>query len=278
MNTTSQNDFFRTELSGQGHLVPVIALHCSGANGSQWNHLTSVLGRDATLFAPTLAGPEAAVAGWSMRSYSLAEEARPLVDHLRKAPRPVHLVGHSYGGALALHIARHYPEHVASLCLYEPTSFSLLARSGPKDQSLYREIETLAISMDEGLEEGHAAYVAEVFTDFWGGLGAWWALSVERQQQLMAWVPKVALDFGALLYEPQGPGLRRSLPVTLQSGAQTRDHAKRIVALLAKEAPQANLVELAGAGHLGPFTFRDKVSGIIKDHIEKLSVPALRTR
>ncbi|TQV78627.1 alpha/beta fold hydrolase [Denitrobaculum tricleocarpae] len=269
MNSTFQTDFCPLGPSGRVRSAPVMALHCSGANGTQWAHLASQFDSDTDFIAPNLVGPEAAAAGWSMQSYSLAEEARPLVERLLSAARPVHLVGHSYGGALALHIARHYPQHVASLCLYEPTCFSLLARSGESDQRLYRELETFAASLEDAIEEGHAAFAAEVFTDFWGGLGAWLALRLDRRRDLITWAPKAALDFGALLYEPQGPDLPLALPVTLLSGAQTRAHAKRVIALLAKEAPQANLVELAGVGHLGPFTVRDKVSGIIKDHLSR---------
>lgn len=276
MNSNSQSAFFEVEQSGQAPATRVMALHCSGSNGRQWAHLATYFDGDTILFAPDLAGPETVAAGWSMQSYSLANEARPLIETLLSAPCPVHLVGHSYGAALALHIARHYPEHVASLCLYEPTSFSLLARSDGRDLRLYRDIETLAASLADELDGGHAAFVAEAFTDFWGGLGAWLALRLERREELITWAPKVALDFGALLYEPQGPDLPLSLPVTLLSGAQTRDHAKRVVALLADEIPQANLVELAGAGHLGPFTFRDKVAGIIRDHVGRVSGHALR--
>ena len=274
MNTISQADLCPVEPSGRAEPMTVVALHCSGANGNQWAHLATHFARhfdrDTDFIAPNLAGPEAAAAGWTMQSYSLAEESRPLLDHILGAPRPVHLVGHSYGGALALHIARRYPKHVASLCLYEPTSFSLLARSDADDLRLYREVETLAASFDGELAEGHAAFVAEVFTDFWGGLGAWLALRPDRRKELMDWVPKAALDYGALLYEPQGAKLPDWLPMTLLSGAQTTAHAKRIVALLADENPQADLVELEGAGHLGPFTFRDKVADIIKQHIEQV--------
>jgi pimeloyl-ACP methyl ester carboxylesterase len=51
-------------------------------------------------------------------SAAMAEDLRGLLEHLRI--KRAHIVGHSFGGAVALHFAAHYPERVISLALADP--------------------------------------------------------------------------------------------------------------------------------------------------------------
>ena len=77
----------------------VIALHCSGASGHQWRHLTGALGGPFAVVAPNLIGT-AARGHWSGdRPFTLSEEAAHVVDVIDRHAGPVHLVGHSYGVA-----------------------------------------------------------------------------------------------------------------------------------------------------------------------------------
>ncbi len=202
-----------------------------------------------------------------MTSYALAEEAKPLIARLRRQSGPAHLVGHSYGGAVALHIARNHPELVASLCLYEPTMFSLLNRSVPEDLAMFEEIRILANSISDAISEGCPGFAAQVFTDFWGGQGAWQELRRDRRAALTDWISKCPLDFGALLFEPTTALQRLKQPTTLIVGSQTHRQTKRIGELLVAEIPAARLVEVTGAGHLGPFTFRNAVAELVAGHL-----------
>jgi pimeloyl-ACP methyl ester carboxylesterase len=80
-----------------------------------------------------------------------------------------------------------------------------------------------------------------------------------------------------LIAEPAQPGAYSALrfPVLLMRGeyapAPKRLAAERLAALL----PEARLVVIAGAGHMGPFTHRDHVNGLIRSHAADARQPSL---
>jgi pimeloyl-ACP methyl ester carboxylesterase len=61
----------------------------------------------------------------------LADEVALLAAAFAAAGPKFHLVGHSYGGAVALKAALSDPGRVASLVLFEPVLFSLLTTEDP---------------------------------------------------------------------------------------------------------------------------------------------------
>src|SRR5215467_11177508 len=104
--------------TGRGETV--VLLHASASSGAQWRSLTEDLQGRWRVLAPDLHGygqtgprPESHLPG-------LGDEAA-LVDAIlgRSAPR-FHLVGHSYGGAVALRLASDRPARLLSLTLIEP--------------------------------------------------------------------------------------------------------------------------------------------------------------
>ena len=116
---------------GIGKRPVVIALHCSGADGSQWRKLSAALAPDFAVVAPDFIGANGAVAWHGQRQFTLADEAKRILSVIEASHEPVHLVGHSYGGAVALRVAMARPSCIASLSLYEPSAFHLLRELGP---------------------------------------------------------------------------------------------------------------------------------------------------
>ena len=108
------------------HSMPIVGLHSSGASGRQWKCLVEASrGRVPTLTPDFLGVPSRGMAG-VRAPFHLADEAEDIVRQLRNMPGPSHIVAHSYGAAVAMHIARMYPELVKSLYLFEPTAFHVL--------------------------------------------------------------------------------------------------------------------------------------------------------
>jgi len=267
MNITRKHE--KTEKLSQPfpHSSPILGLHCSGANGSQWACLKSYFSELTEVLLPDFIGTSARGHLTGKGTFSLADEAQSIVPQIVAIGRAVHIVGHSYGGAVALHIAKIRPDIVKSVCVYEPTLFSILDTSNPDDQKLFSEIVCLTRSIREALAEGAANYAAQVFTDFWGGIGAWQALPKPRREAMVDWVFKAPLDFDALLNEAKPKRIIvPEIPTTILVGEQTHAHTKRIAELLSNQG-QVRIVKIKGAGHLGPFTFKDTVNAQVVSHI-----------
>lgn len=251
------------------HKRPIVGFHCSGATGQEWHRLKSMSAGQAPVLTPDFYGCPSR-GPWQGKSFSFADEAAPLLPEIRALGAPVHLVAHSYGGGVALHILRHHPDLVASLCLYEPTSFHVLRDLGGEGEALIGEIVALNGGLRADVEAGLRRKAASDFTEFWSGPGAFDALSPERQAAMQDWVPKVVSDFDALVDEPETPGdLRRDLPVTLIWGSETKVQTRRIIDVLTArfDAPEVHCLD--GAGHMGPFTHRDQVFALVAAHIAR---------
>jgi pimeloyl-ACP methyl ester carboxylesterase len=118
--TTGVEATLPAEMKLQGSQGPLmVALHGFGADRTSWLTLESFLlarGRLLTMDLPGH-GRSAADVG-DGRLSTLAEAIARLLDAL--GGEPWHLIGHSLGGGLALHLVDRYPERVASLTLIAP--------------------------------------------------------------------------------------------------------------------------------------------------------------
>ncbi len=273
MNATDRPANDRTNVRRISLRFPVMGLHCSGADGSQWSWLQNALSHSTEVLAPNLIGTSNRGPWRGTSDFRLSYEAEAIVEQLESLRMPVHVVGHSFGAALSLHIARKRPDLVRSLCLYEPTLFCLLNNDSELDQSLYQEIKALTLDIGSKMKEGRAESAAQVFTDFWSGPGTWQALNADRRAALVNWAPKAPLDFEALLNEPTSDRFFVSdKPVKLMVGDSTHRHTARIAALLAAQNNSIDVVTLDGAGHLGPFTHRDPFENEVLSHIQMADV------
>jgi pimeloyl-ACP methyl ester carboxylesterase len=120
--------------------VRVVLIHGSGGNaGSAWASVRPLAAR-FTLVMPDRSGypPNPPLARIDFEQQ--AAELAPLLGS------GAHLVGHSYGGVIALLIAARRPEAVRSLVVSEPPAFAL-ARGNA-------EVETLVERLDEHFTRG----------------------------------------------------------------------------------------------------------------------------
>ena len=249
--------------------IPVIALHCSGASGGQWRKLAAALGSRYEVIAPSLIGCGDSGAWSGEHGFTLADEARGIVELVDALSEPVHLIGHSYGGGVALNVAAARPGAVASLALYEPSAFHLLKQFGPRARRELAEIETIAAVMRAGVVSGAYQSAAAAFVDYWNGEGAWEALRPDVRNGLVRWLPKAPLDFRALLEDdtPIASYRRITGPVSILCGEHALPPSRLIAEELAVALPNSTLEIVPGAGHMGPVTHTADVYARLSKHI-----------
>jgi pimeloyl-ACP methyl ester carboxylesterase len=248
--------------------VPVMAFHCSASVGSQWRPLASELARlGHRVAAPDFHGCGGSDAWPGRREFCLADEAAifpRLADRL--GARSVHLVGHSYGGGVALRAALEAPERVASLTLIEPSAFHLLRLGGRAEQPYLDAIAAVAESFIAAVEQDDELGAMARFVDYWNGPGCFAALPPSRQASLASRAPRVALDFRALLDERASLAEYRAalrMPVLIVEGERSPPPSRRICRLLKETLPQAQRRMIAGIGHMGAVTAPERINPAI---------------
>lgn len=246
---------------------PVVLLHSSASSGAQWRALAERLGTRYRVIAPDLYGYGGSAHWPGQRPFQLACEAEIVFALLGRGGGPAHLVGHSYGGAVALHIAATRGERLRSLTLIEPAAFHLLRGAEPRALA---EITEVAESVVRALARNQYGDGMEGFVDYWSGRGTWAKVPADKRAGLAARLPKIALDFHAAFNEPIGLADLRSMtvPTLLLQGTRSPLPTRRICDRLARSLPHARLKSIPGAGHMAPLTHRDQINAFVVDHLE----------
>src|SRR5215471_5281047 len=253
-------------LAGAG--TPIVMLHSSLSSKSQWTSLAERLASRYRVIALDLHGYGDNPLPAGGASFTLDEEVRLVSGHLDNLTEPgarVHVVGHSYGGLVALRFAQSRPDRVASLSLYEPVAFRVL----PENDETLAELMRLVDHLARLLAAGHRHDATQAFVDFWGGEGSYASMPLPAQAAIARRVDKVPLDFLASLSWPSGAEDLRGIatPTLLLGGNRSPAVVQRINTLLALTLPNCRAGSL-DAGHMGPVTNAHRVNPWIEAFVD----------
>ncbi|MFT3694160.1 MAG: alpha/beta hydrolase [Kofleriaceae bacterium] len=229
---------------------PVVVLHSSGLSSAQWKKLVPKLnakGLQAVMVDLTGQGkapplPEGTPFSWREDVARVAELA------------PKKLIGHSYGGLVALGVALAQP--VERLALYDPVAFGILDPIEDADA-----LQTLSmIDLAGGATPETRGAWLKSFVDYWSGTGAWDALREPARAEFerVGW----AVREGVVSLMRDQPTQYPRLPLTVITGEHTPVAARRVVSKLAYQTGGMRH-EIRGAGHMGPLTHSDEVNDIL---------------
>lgn len=250
----------------EGKGANVIIGHCSSASHKEWLPLIQTLANDWRVLAPDFIGYGQSQSWPASQPFPADADVAILLAFAKKVKGPLHLVGHSYGAALALEAARELGSRVKSLTLIEPVSFHLLKTERRPE---WREVERLGIAVLSAVGNGDDRTAAAVFMGYWLGRWRWW-LSPERfKTAITTTIRKVALEF-TIAIEADAPlhdYAAITAPTLLIVGSKTRAPARAVIELLAATLPSAELKILRGAGHMSPFTHPAEINRLVLDHL-----------
>jgi pimeloyl-ACP methyl ester carboxylesterase len=255
--------YFREAGSGPA----VLCLHCSASTSGQWRPLMEQLAGRYRVIAPDLYGCGKSPAWPGERPMWLDDQIDFLAPAFERAGERFHLVGHSYGGAIALKAALGLKPRLASLVLYEPVLFAVLLRAEPQSEAA-REI----VAVRDDVVSGDSEAAAERFIDYWMGGGTWAATPEARRATLVHAVEGQKPEWHSAFNEPTPLEAFAALdvPTLLMTGDASTAAARAVARLVARVLPRVRVEEIEGLGHMAPVTRPGEVTSRIERFLEDI--------
>jgi pimeloyl-ACP methyl ester carboxylesterase len=248
--------------------VPVVCVHASASSSGQWRALMDLLSGRFRSLAVDLYGYGQSPPWPEGRPLSLADEATLIEPVFEAAGDRCHLIGHSYGGAVALKAALTRPDRLRSLILFEPVLFAALVADGP-DQPAAREIAAVRDDTTAAVDRGDLDAAGARFVDYWMGAGVWAGMPASRRQGVAGAMRKVRAEWRAAFTEPTPLSAFAALdvPTLCIVGSKSPASSRTVARLLAGALPSVTTVEIDGVGHMAPVTHPDRVNAVIAEYL-----------
>jgi pimeloyl-ACP methyl ester carboxylesterase len=250
----------------------VLLVHSSVAGARQWRQLVSDLEDRFHLIAVNLFGYGRTPA-WSGRSTQKLEDQARLVEAIApKGDRKFSLIGHSFGGSVAMKAAAKLGACVDKLILLEPNPFYLLEQHGRHEA--FGESVGLRDCVKNNGKADRWPIAAERFANYWGGDGTWAAMPDERRATFVEAMKPNFHEWDAVMNE--ATTLREwadRLPenTVVVSARETVRPIREIVELMQEHCPAWRYEQIPEGGHMAPLTHPDIVNPLLASILEGTS-------
>jgi pimeloyl-ACP methyl ester carboxylesterase len=234
---------------------------------SAWKPIQRLLAPHWRCVATSLCGYGQTAETRSLTDCGMEHELRVVMSVARRAPGPIHLVGHSFGGTVALALALSRQVEVASLALFEANPLDLL-RAGHAD--LHRATRGMSQDFEAAVRSGECDSPARII-DFWGGSGAFAAMPAAVQDYCRQTAPANVLDWHCDFGYPINHAELNQLtsPVLVVRGERANPAMVGMSEVLAAQLPQARAAVVAGAGHFLITSHAADCAGLLAAHLDR---------
>lgn len=251
----------QTGLRRAGRGEPALLIHCSLAHSGAWSGVMKALENCLEMVAVDIPGHGATEFDASRDIQDQAVETAVVL--LERFGRPAHLVGHSFGATVALRLAIERPDLVASLSLFEPVYFSLLAEGDPA--AYEQEMAAMQDFADCVMADDWSG-AADAFLKRWGE-GMTVAMMPEKQRDyVLERIPLIVANNHSIIDVREGgvtlaDVARVSARCLLMEGERSPATIHRVNDLIAAALPDVRRRVIKGAGHMGPITHAAVIAG-----------------
>ncbi len=264
MSSVNNDPPVQVEFLEAGNRGPVVMLvHSSVSGARQWRRLMDDLKDRFRVRAVNLFGYGKTPPWPNETRQSLDDQARLIEAALPTDADEVYLVGHSFGGSVAMKAAARLQDRVGKLVLLETNPFYLLAQSGSTDA--FAEAMAMRNCIKEFGALGQWEIAAERFADYWGGAGSWADMSQERRRAFAQALKPNFFEWDAVTDEttPLAEWARLLPRETLVvSDPNTVLPIREIAALLRGCCPTWTFQDITG-GHMAPLTRPDVINPVV---------------
>lgn len=251
---------------GNGPLIVLLPPGASSATA--WHGVTETLSSEFECLAVNLSGYAETEVFRSNRSMTLDDEAEAVLALMATHKVGVHLVGHSYGGAIAIRLAQQYGDRFSTLTLIEPAAYPMLSQAG--ELELAEDVEQINREFIARVHAGEDDAAFQGYFDFYNhGPRKWIDLSGSVRQRLLSVARPVAAALGAVhASDSKLDDLARfQIPTLLVAGAETDNVHARLTRTIARTVPNSWLETIPNAGHMCSLTHPTELAELIQSHI-----------
>jgi pimeloyl-ACP methyl ester carboxylesterase len=262
---TIKVDFLEAGSSGP----VVILLHSSVSGARQWRRLMDDLKDRFRVRAVNLFGYGKTPPWPAETTQSLDDQARLVEAALPANVDAIYLVGHSFGGSVAMKAAARLARRVTKLVLLETNPFYLLGQAGRLDA--FAEAMELRNCIKKFGALGEWATAAEKFADYWGSAGTWQDMPLERRIAFAEALKPNFFEWDAVMNETTSAeqwAILLPKATLLVCDPDTVLPIREIAAILRRSCPVWTYKEVAGGGHMAPLTRPDLINPIVASYLD----------
>jgi pimeloyl-ACP methyl ester carboxylesterase len=233
----------------QGTGPTVILVHGSVSDYREWSMQMEPLGKQYRVFAysrryhwPNLPPGKDADASVERQTEDLAAIIKA------KGLAPAHIIGHSFGGAVAVNLTLLHPELVRTLVLAEPAVSSVLT-GAPENESVAKEAQAIRAKVNEAFASGDPERIVRTYAAHVAP-GEFEKASAEVREMLIANAPAFRLDYTS--GRPPftcDDAQRLGRPVLVLSGSRSPAGLQRIAEAVARCIKGAKFITIPQATH-----------------------------
>ena len=252
--------------NGNGPLMVLLPPGASSA--AAWRGVTEDLSPRFECLAVNLSGYAETEVFQSNRPMTLDDEAEAVLALIAAHKAGVHLVGHSYGGAIAIRLAQHHGHRFSSLTLIEPAAYPMLRQAG--ELELAEDVRQINRAFIARVHSGDDDAAFQAYFDFYNnGPRKWADLSNSAQQRLLSVAKPVAAALEAVhASDSKLDELAKiQIPTLVVTGAETDKVHARLAKTIAHTVPNSQLKTIPNAGHMCSLTHPTELAGLIQSNI-----------
>ena len=261
------NRGLKIDFTDDGDGEAVVLIHATGGN-RQWKRLIQELKDRFRVLAPNLYGYGETTPWREDGTQTLADHANLIEAVCDSVSGPIRLVGHSFGGSVALKVAANLGDRVSHLALFEPNPWCLLQHDGRTEAFA----EAMAMHDDAKSlgKQGSWMALAERFAEYFSGDGSWAQMPAERRTAFARLLLPNYYEWDCFYSDatPVETYSKLRAKTLLMHSANTRLALREIAEVFHSACPHWTFVTLPDGGHMAPLTRPDLVNPIVKRFLD----------